>query len=412
MLDPDTWQEIFSTLSKNKLRTFLTGFSVAWGIFMLIILLAAGNGLENGVFRNFEGSLQNSLWVWRGVTSKPYKGLKEGRYIALNNDDHDALKQNIPEIEIMSSRQGMPGQNYVAYKDKSVKYQVLAVHPGYEIIDKHKVLEGRILNDLDIQNTRKVLVISDGVRDEFFKHESPLNKYINVNGFLVKVVGVIKDNDNNNIDQCVYLPITTAQLLSGGKKDVNLITLTIPASSSLEKAKEIEKTIRREIARIHKFDPEDDRAIHVSNNVEQARTIMGVINSIRIFIWVIGIMTIVAGIVGVSNIMTIVVKERTREIGIRKALGARPTSIIGLIMQEAVLITSTAGFIGLLSGTALLVLIKGKFGEGNRYFYNPDVDLRIAIGATVLLIVAGLLAGFFPARKAAKIRPVLALRDE
>ena len=412
MLDIDSWQEILSTISKNKLRTFLTGFSVAWGIFMLIILLASGNGLENGVARNFENMLQNSMWIWGGFTSKPYKGLKERRFTRLKNDDHNALKNNIPEVELISSRRGMPGQNYVAYKGKSVNYAVLSIHRDYEIIDRHKVLEGRMINNLDIRNKRKIAVISDGVKEEFFKHESAVGKYINVNGFLVKVVGVIKDNDNNQIDQCVYLPISTAQALSGGKDDVSFMMLTIPISSSTVESKEAEKKIRREIARIHSFDPEDDRALNIRNNMEQARSILGVINSIRIFIWVIGIMTIVAGIVGVSNIMTIVVKERTREIGIRKALGARPVSIIGLVMQEAVLITSTAGLIGLLSGVALLMMVKDKFGEGNRYFYNPEVDLRIAIGATVLLIVAGLLAGFFPARKAAKIRPVLALRDE
>jgi putative ABC transport system permease protein len=411
MLNLDTWQEIISTLSKNKLRAFLTGFSVAWGIFMLIILLGSGNGLENAMRLNFDRHLINSLIIWGGKTSEPYKGLKEGRYIRLNNDDYEHVKQYVPEVELISSRYRLPGQNYIAFKNRSVKFPVETVYPGYELIDLIKILEGRFINDLDIDQNRKIAVISAEIKKELFKENNPIGEYIIVNGFQVKVVGVFEDNDNDTDDQCIYLPITTAQLIYGGKKDISVLTLTIPASSSVEKAVEIEENIRNQISRIHKFDPEDDRAIGISNSIEQLGRIMPIFDSIRLFHWIIGIMTIIAGIVGVSNIMTITVKERTREIGIRKALGARPGSIIGMIMQEAVLITSVSGFIGLLTGVGFLEFIRKNMPE-NEYFHNPEADITIAISATVLLVLAGILAGFFPARRAARIKPVIALRDE
>ncbi|MFC1494004.1 ABC transporter permease [Thermodesulfobacteriota bacterium] len=411
MLNLDTWQEIFSTLSKNKLRAFLTGFSVAWGIFMLIILLGSGSGLENAMRLNFDRHLINSLIVWGGKTTMPYKGLKPGRYIRLTNEDYEQVKNNTPEVEIISSRYRLPGSNYVAYKGKSVQFQIETVYPGYEAIDLLKILEGRFINNIDIQKNRKIAVISTEVKEELFKNNNAIGEYIYVNGFFVKVVGVFEDNDNDTSDQSVYLPITTAQLIYGGKKDISVLTFTIPASSSVEKAVEIEENVRNQISRIHKFDPEDDRAIGISNSIEQLGRIMPIFNSIRLFHWIIGIMTIIAGIVGVSNIMTIAVKERTREIGIRKALGARPVSIIGMIMQEAVLITSASGFIGLLTGIGFLELIRENLPK-NEYFYNPEADITVAISATVLLIVAGILAGFFPARRAAKIKPIVALRDE
>lgn len=410
MLDLDSWQEIFSTLSKNKLRAFLTGFSVAWGIFMLIILLGSGNGLENAMRLNFDRSLINSMRIWGGKTTKPYEGLKPGRYIRLDNDDYDLVK-NMPEVELISSQFNPPGQSYVAYKGKSVKYQVVAVHPDYAVINKEDITRGRNINEFDILNKRKIVAITREVEKELFDHEDAIGKYIIVNGFNMKVIAVFKAKDQNSDNKVIVLPITTAQLLYGGKKDISNLSLTIPVSSTVKRSQEIEKNIRNQISKNHKFDPDDDRAIFISNSIERLARIMTVFNSMRLFVWVIGIMTIVAGIVGVSNIMTIVVKERTREIGIRKALGARPVSIIGMIMQEAVLITSTSGFIGLLSGTGLLEFIRKNLPKNN-YFYNPEADMTIAVSATVLLIAAGLLAGFFPARKAAKIKPIVALRDE
>ncbi|MBN2419841.1 MAG: ABC transporter permease [Deltaproteobacteria bacterium] len=411
MLNPDTWQEIFSTLSNNKLRAVLTGFSVAWGIFMLIILLGSGNGFENAMRKGFSRSLVNSMRIYGGKTTKAYQGLKQGRYIRLANEDYEKVKNNIPEVELISSLYNLPGQSYVAYKGKSFKYRASAVHPDYLAINKIKIVEGRGFNNLDIIQKRKIAGITQEVKEELFGNKKAVGEYIIVNGFNVKVVGIFESPDKNSDNKIIALPISTAQLLYGGKEYISHLSLTIPVSTSVKESQEIEKKIRTMLSRIHSFDPEDDRAVYISNSIEQVGRYMSIINSIGLFVWVICIMTIVAGIVGVSNIMTVAVKERTREIGIRKAIGARPFSIIGMIMQEALLITSVSGFTGLVLGTGLLELIRTKMPE-NQYFYNPEADINIAVSATVFLIAAGLLAGFFPAWKAAKIKPIVALRDE
>jgi len=411
MFDIDKWQEIFSTIKKNKLRTFLTAFSVSWGIFMLIILLGSGNGLENAMRNNFTSAMTNSMWIFGGQTSQPYKGLKPGRFIQLTNEDYRMVKQTIPEVELISSRYRMPGNNYVAYKDKTVNFEIRTVFPDYRPIENIKIKEGRYVNNIDIAQNRKVAVISTEVKEELFKNNHAIGKYIIVNGFSVQVVGIFEDIDDWDNNRCVYLPVTTAQLLYGGSNDISLLSLTIPVSSSLDESKQIEQKIRTMIAKTHTFDVDDERALHIGNWLENLNMFINLFNSIRFFIWMIGIMTIIAGIVGVSNIMTIVVKERTKEIGIRKAIGARPGSIVGLILQESIFITSVAGFFGLLLGTGLLELIRRYIPE-NDYFNNPEADIRIAVGATLLLIIAGLLAGFYPARRASKIRPIEALRDE
>ncbi len=411
MLDLDTWQEILDTLSKNKLRAILTGFSVAWGIFMLIILLGSGNGLENAMRLNFDRSLINSMSVWGGKTSKPWQGLKPGRFIQLTNDDYEQIKKEIPEVELITSTYSLPGENYVAYKGRSLKYQVGTVHPDFRYINKINMIEGRFINNLDIVRKRKIAVITPEVKAELFGSDSAIGKNIIVNGFDVKIVGVCKNPEENSDNKIIALPVSTAQLLYGGKKDISNLALTIPVTSSTSESEAIEKKIRNQISKNHKFDPEDNRAIYISNSIAELSRILTVFDSMRMFVWVIGIMTIVAGIVGVSNIMTIVVKERTKEIGIRKAIGARPASIIGMIMKEAVLVTSLSGFIGLLSGTFFLELVRKNLPK-NEYFYNPEADMTIVVSAAFLLIFAGILAGFFPARRAAKIKPVIALRDE
>jgi putative ABC transport system permease protein len=317
----------------------------------------------------------------------------------------------MPEVELITSQYSIPGQSYVAYKGKSVKYQVVSVHPDYACINKEEIIKGRNFNENDISEKRKVVAITQEVEEELFGRNNSIGEYIIINGFYARVVAVFKSKDQNSDNKVIVLPITTAQLLYGGTKRVSNMAFTIPVSSSVERSREIEQSVRNQIAKIHKFDPEDNRAIHISNSIERLSRMMTLFESIRLFVWVIGVMTIVAGIVGVSNIMTIVVKERTREIGIRKAIGARPISIIGMIMQEAVLITSASGFIGLLAGTGLLEFLRRVMPK-NDYFYNPEASMTIAVSATILLIVAGLLAGFFPARKAAKIKPIVALRDE
>ncbi|HOI87676.1 MAG TPA: ABC transporter permease [Lentimicrobium sp.] len=410
MFDTDKWQEIFSTIRKNKLRTFLTGFSVAWGIFMLMILLGSGNGLQNGVNRQFESSATNTIWVWSGQTSLPYKGMKPGRNIQLVNEDYDAVKKSVKGIDKSSSRYNMWGSNTLSYKKQFGSFNVRNVYPDYAHIEKITITKGRFINDPDIGQFRKVTVISTQVEEALFKGEDPMGKYISVNGVPFKVVGLFTDEDNRDDNmQTVYLPISTAQRVFSGDNRINTIALTV-GDASVDESKQIEQEVRSKLAALHKFDPADPRAIFTWNSLEEFQKFIRLFSSIRMFIWVIGFGTIIAGIVGVSNIMMIVVKDRTKEIGIRKAMGATPWSIVSLVLQEAVLITSFAGYFGLVLGVVVLETVGSKIES--EFFTQPSVDLRIAIYALILLVLSGALAGFIPARKAAAIKPIEALRDE
>jgi putative ABC transport system permease protein len=411
IFDLDKWQEIFETMKKNKLRTFLTGFSVAWGIFMLMILLGSGYGLENGVRQEFEGDATNTIWVNPGQTSVAYKGLKSGRTIQFTNEDHDMVEAEIPNIDKLSSRLTVWQDNTISYKKEYGNYDIVACHPGYGYYETLEILNGRFVNEDDVNDYRKSVVISILVKDALFKEEDPIGKFIQVSGVPFKVVGIFKDRGGDRDMQRVYVPISTAQrVFNFGDRIFNLSIVT--KDIDVEESQEMAEEIRQTIAQHHRFDPEDQRAVFVWNNLEQFKRFLKLFASIRMFIWIIGIGTIIAGVVGVSNIMMIVVKERTQEIGVRKALGATPWSVITLILMESVLITSFAGYIGLVAGVGLLELISPMFESADAFFKNPSVDIRVALGATLVMIISGMLAGFVPARKAASIRPIEALRFE
>lgn len=411
IFDVDKWQEIFSTMKKNKLRTFLTGFSVAWGIFMLIILLGSGNGLENGVRKEFEGDATNTIWINSGQTSIPYKGLKAGRFIQFTNEDHDLVERETPNIEHISSRLTIWQNNTLSYKNEYVNYDIISCHPGYGYYETLDVIEGRFINEDDVKEYRKSAAISTLVRDALFKTEDPMGKFIKVSGVPFKVVGVFTDIGGDRDMQRIYIPISTAQrVFNQGNRIFNLCITT--KEVDVEGSREMAEDIRYTLAGAHKFDPNDQRAVYVRNNIEEFKRFLNLFASIKLFIWIIGIGTIVAGVVGVSNIMMIVVKERTQEIGIRKAMGATPWSIISLILQESILITAFAGYVGLVMGVGLLEMISPLFDNSDTFFKNPEVDIWIALGATMILVVSGALAGFVPARKAASIKPIEALRYE
>ena len=398
-------------MKKNKLRTFLTGFSVAWGIFMLMILLGSGYGLENGVRQEFEGDATNTIWVNPGQTSVAYKGLKSGRTIQFTNEDHDMVEAEIPNIDKLSSRLTVWQDNTISYKKEYGNYDIVACHPGYGYYETLEILNGRFVNEDDVNDYRKSVVISILVKDALFKEEDPIGKFIQVSGVPFKVVGIFKDRGGDRDMQRVYVPISTAQrVFNFGDRIFNLSIVT--KDIDVEESQEMAEEIRQTIAQHHRFDPEDQRAVFVWNNLEQFKRFLKLFASIRMFIWIIGIGTIIAGVVGVSNIMMIVVKERTQEIGVRKALGATPWSVITLILMESVLITSFAGYIGLVAGVGLLELISPMFESADAFFKNPSVDIRVALGATLVMIISGMLAGFVPARKAASIRPIEALRFE
>ncbi|OYU97169.1 MAG: hypothetical protein CFE21_02440 [Bacteroidetes bacterium B1(2017)] len=410
MFELDKWQEILANISKNRLRTFLTGFSVAWGIFMLIVLLGAGNGLENGVKNQFSRDAINSVWLNAGKTANAYQGYQAGRDIKFTNEDYDLVNRNYKRAEHISARMHMWEISLFSYKNKYGNFNMKGVHPGMLFPEKINLIKGRFINDLDIKEVRKVACIGRKVVEELFKTEDPIGKEINISGILFKVVGVFYDDGGDQDNRRAYVPVSTTQRAFTGNNRIDQIVMSID-EKDIDNSEAITQELRTMLAARHHFDPNDKKAIFVWNNLSEYRKIIGLIAGITVFIWIIGIGTLIAGIVGVSNIMMIVVKERTVEIGIRKALGATPFSIVSLILQEAVFITSLFGYIGLILGIFLLEAFK-KYIPDSDFFRKPEVDLSVALYAMLLLVLAGLLAGFFPARKAASVQPIDALRGE
>ena len=411
MFDLDTWQEILDTLRRNRLRTVLTGFAVAWGIFMLVVLLGSGEGLRQGVEYQFRDDAVNSIFASSGQTSKAYKGLQPGRQIRFVMRDYDEVTTRVEGVEYSSARFWVFGNQQVNYKDEYGSFTIRAVHPGHQVLERTKVIEGRYLNPLDIRDGRKVALLGTLVKDALFHDAPALGREIRINGISFKVIGIFDDDGAESEREMIYLPITTAQRTFNGRDRVNQILYTT-GEASLAQSKVMEEKTREILAENHIFDPQDLRAIFLMNSVEQFQRFASMMMGIRIFVWMVGIGTLLAGVVGVSNIMLVAVKERTKEIGVRKALGATPSSIIGLILKESVLITAVAGYLGLVLGVGVLEGVASVLPPEAEYFRNPQIDLRIAIWATVLLVVAGTFAGFFPARRAASIQPVQALRDE
>jgi putative ABC transport system permease protein len=410
MFDVDTWQEILDTIRSNRLRSFLTAFSVAWGIFMLIILLGSGQGLRNGVAHQFRDDAINSIWIFPGQVSQPYKGLQPGRRVQLTNEDHEEIGTRVNGVEHITSRFLIGGTLRVRYRDQTGSYDVRAVHPGHLYLEKTIITEGRFLNPLDIREYRKVAVIGERVAATLFKDVPPLGRDLEINGVAFKVVGLFTDEGAENELEKIYLPISTAQRAFGGANRVAQIMLTT-GDAPLPETQAMSKEIHRRLAGRHTFSMEDPRAVFVNNNNEEFDRFMKLMAAIRMFVWVVGLGTILAGVVGVSNIMMIAVRERTREIGVRRALGATPWSIVSLILKESILITSVAGYAGLVLGIVTLEAAARLLPEDG-FFLRPEVDLVVAVQATILLVLAGAVAGFFPARRAGRLRPVEALRNE
>ncbi len=410
LFDIDKLQEIYNTVSKNKLRTFLTGFSVSWGIFMLILLLGSGTGIENGVKAEFKNIATNSIWVRSGQTSKPYKGLQPGRHIKFTNDDYEKIKSSLRGIEHITARFYLWDNNLVTYKKEYGTFNIVAGHPADRYLEKTILAEGRLINEIDVEQFRKVVTIGTLVQEQLFRNESALGKYININGVAFKVVGVHFDEGSERPLRWLYLPISTVQKVFGGGNRIHSLMFTA-GEATMKEGLKMEQQVRESLATQHNFDIDDEKALRIWNSLKRYQKFVNLFSSIRIFIWLIAVGTIIAGIVGVSNIMLISVKERTRELGIRKALGATPSSIINLILTEAVLITSFSGYIGLVAGVAIVELASSHL-PAVELFQNPQVDFKAAIGAVILLVLAGLMAGFIPARKAANILPVKALRNE
>lgn len=412
----DLFREISQTLSRNKLRTILTGLSVSWGIFILIVLLGAGNGLKNGVESNFSDRATNSVTLWSGRTTMPYKGLKSGRQIEFTENEVNAIQKEIKESDIITPR--IERSKNISYKKEYGSYRIMGVMPGYSYIEKLKINNGRFLNELDIKEQNKVIVLDKKISTLLFKDENPIGEYVNVEGLMFKVIGV-----NNKAAQwgspIGYIPFSTAQTIYNPNKKINPIIFTINGLETLEENERLSDDIRKLMGRQLNFDPSDKNALWINNNQAMYVETQKIFGAITTFVFIIGILTLIAGIVGVSNIMLVSIKERTREFGIRKAIGAKPFSILNTIVIESLLITSFFGYIGVLMGVGLTELVNYVMEQSTNgeevqmtVFQNPTVNLQYVFIATLIIIVAGVISGYLPARKAVRIKPIEAMRQE
>lgn len=413
--------EIWSTVRRNKLRTALTGFAVAWGIFMLIFLLGAGNGLINAMLLQNSKFLDNSMIVSGGMTTKAYNGLKEGRAIELNDRDmavtDNNFSANVDETGGSVSQSGLTfssGANYVGGT-------LEGVYPNEIEINKKEMLYGRFINDIDIEQKRKVLVLSEDDAKELMPNgtERIIGQYVDVDSLAFRVVGVYKA-DRSGMNTSAYTAFTTIRTIYNKGDEVGSIVFSFKGLDTQEANDAFETQYRARINGNHSAAPDDEGSVWIWNRFTQNLQMNTGMNMIRTALWIVGLFTLLSGIVGVSNIMLITVKERTREFGIRKAIGARPSSILRLIIIESIVITTFFGYIGMVIGVAANEYMDATIGQMKvnsglfeaTMFYNPTVGIGVCIAATVVMIVAGTLAGLIPARKAARIRPIEALRAE
>lgn len=414
----DLLQEILGTVMRNKLRTVLTGLSVAWGIFILIVLLGAGNGLIHAFELNSGNVVMNSVKVYPGTTTKPYQGMQEGRNVDLEQEDCRLtavrFPDNIMEVGATVSQNAVD----ITYGKDHVSITLEGVMPSLVQIEGIKLMEGRFINQLDMQENRKVMVLHKKTVEMLFPRESALGKMIKVNGLAFKVVGIY--DDQNFFSPSVYVPYNTLSLLYAKGNLVDNLMFTTRGLTDEKTNERFEDDFRTMLAHRHQFDASDNGAVWIWNRFTQYLQQQQATSILHIAIWVIGIFTLISGIVGVSNIMLITVRERTHEFGIRKALGASPFSILRLIIAESVLITTFFGYVGMVAGILATEYMDRLFGQQTvdvgvfsaTVFHNPTVDISVAIQATLTLIIAGTLAGFFPARKAVMIRPIEALRAD
>ena len=414
MFDLDRWQEIYSTLRKNKLRTVMTAFGVFWGIFMLVVMLGAGRGLENGITAGMGDFATNSAFMWTQLTTVPYKGFPKGRWFTFTNEDIRALRDNVPEIDMLApriQRGGVP----VVYGLNTGAYSVQGDYPDFNQIDPVEILQGRFINDIDINAARKVAVVGKKVIADLFRYdEDPIGKYIRIQGVYFQIVGVFASKHTGgwgeSQEQAITLPFTSMQRVFNIGNRVYFFAMTskpqVSVSQTLEKAKALM------LAR-HSCSPDDKEAIGTNDVEEEFKKISRLFNGVAALVWLVGIGTLLAGIIGISNIMLVVVKERTKEIGIQRAIGARPRTIIGSIMLEAIVLTGIAGYFGLVCGVGVVELVDYAFPPSpNNMFANPEVHFGTAIKALGILIVSGALAGLIPAYRAVKVKPIDALRYE
>ena len=411
--------EIWTSVRRNKLRTFLTGFSVAWGIFMLVILLGSGNGLKNGVESNFGDYATNSIDLYGGWTSKPWEGYDRNRRIRLTNRDLEILEREFPEVEQVAANTWLSSKK-IAYEGEFMDVSLRGSLPEVARIEGIKVARGRFINDADIRDYRKSALIDEATSLVLFKGADPLGKFVRVDSLTFKIIGVTQGDAMRNNAVCI-IPLSTGQLIYNANEPyVNNAIITVRDIRTDAEMEDFEKRLTGRLAAEHHYDPTDESAIWINNTMERYKDMMIVFGGINLFVWIIGLGTLLAGIVGVSNIMLVTVTERTAEFGIRKALGARPRSIIRLILTESVMITAAFGYMGMVLGVAVMEAVNyyltqtpadtSETGFAPTIFLDPTLNLGVAVSATVVLVIAGLIAGYVPAYRAAQLKTIDALR--
>lgn len=419
MFDLDRWQEIWITITRNKTRSLLTCFGVFWGILMLVLLLGSGKGMQNGIFKNVNGFATNSCFFFTERTSEPYKGFRKGRNWSMRNRDLEAIQREVEGIKYISPMHwGQQGSNNVVRGQKAGSYNVRGVYPDYFNIETQHIYYGRLINDIDMRENRKVCLIGTRVYEVLFKPgEDPTGQYIRVNGIYYQVIGVIKAKPRASIggrtEESVMLPFSTLQQVTNNGDKFWFLCITGEEGYSCDK---IMEDVKRLLKSQNEISPTDPQAVGSFSIAKQAETFNMLFTGIDILVWLVGMGTLLAGIIGVSNIMMVTVKERTREIGVRRALGAKPASIIIQVMSESLVLTALAGLMGLTLGVFLLdvvnrVLESSQSGDGT-FFSNPEINISTAIAATIILLFSGLLAGLIPAWRAMQIKAIDAIREE
>ena len=409
MFNRERWLEIFKTIRKNKLRTILSGFTVALGIFIFIVLFGFGNGLKNSFKQFFLDDSTNTLWVNPGRTSMPYRGFKANRRIEFKNSDLKDIKDNF-SFFLLGITPRIDRSARVRYKGESDNYSSRAVAPSHQYIEKTIIMNGRFINEDDIVNKTKNIVIGRLVAKDLFKDEDPIGKYLEMGTSAFKVVGVFQDQSGDREERLIYMAYTTRQLIEKNNDKINSIIVSYRPELGYASAMIFEKQLRLFLKKKKDINPRDNNGIRIRNIADQMRQNQQFASVLQMIVAFVGIGTLIAGIIGISNIMVFVVKERTKELGIRKALGATPKSVIGMVLQESIFITTISGILGMICGIALLSNVGNRLEEF--FIKDPYIDSITAIIATILLILFGAIAGYLPAERAARIKPIVALRDE
>lgn len=409
MFDLDLWREIFQSINKNRTRSILAGLTVAFAILLFTILFGIANGLKNTFKEAFVDDAINSIFIRSGRTSKAHKGMQAGRAIQFKNEDFDYVKEEYGDgIEYITARIYLNVN--ASFRNENNSYSVRAVHPDHKYLENTIIKEGRYINQNDLKNKTKIAVIGRLVEEDLYLKTKALGKYINLNGIQYKIVGVFTDDGGDNEERLIYIPVTTSQLLYGNNDYIDQINLTYDMEMDFDQAIDFGNKLEKDLKERFIVAKNDQRAVRVSNMAEANKGVTQFNAVLGIIIFIIGLGTLIAGIVGISNIMIFIVKERTKEIGIRKALGASPRSIVSIILIEAILITAFTGYLGLLLGVGILEWATPVLEEN--FITNPGISISLVISATVLLIAAGSLAGYLPAKRASKIKPIVALRQD